>query len=144
MEKFESSDETSHLILRIQAGTDADECDSLTRELRSELLELGVGSVDFVSGKDLLPGAKAADPVTIGALMLAVVPVFLPKLLEYLQSWTMRAESRRIRVKTQVGDRSIELEFSPAAISKDELEKFVKKITGALIEKPRKLDPNTN
>jgi hypothetical protein len=48
----------------------------------------------------------------------------------------MRAENRKIRVKTQVGDRSIELEYTPTAVSEEELMKLVSKLTGALADKP--------
>jgi len=129
-------EETTHVILEVSAGADADERDLLTRELRSELLELGTGSVELTSAGEPPPGIKAAEVFTLGALALAVLPAFLPKLVEYLHSWTMRAENRKIRVKTQVGDRSIELEYTPTAVSEEELMKLVSKLTGALADKP--------
>jgi|WetSurMetagenome_2_1015567.scaffolds.fasta_scaffold1193085_1 hypothetical protein len=127
---------TEHLLLEVSAGEDADERDLLTRELRSELLELGTGSVELASTGEPPPGVKAAEVFTLGALALAVLPSFLPKLLEYLNSWTMRAENRTIKVKTQVGDRSIDLEYTPAAITEEELMLLVSKLTGALADKP--------
>ena len=129
-------EETTHLILEVSAGVDADDRDLLTHELRSELIELGTGSVEPISAGAPPPGIKAAEVFTLGALALAVLPAFLPKLVEYLNSWTMRAENRRIRVKTQAGDRSIELEYTPTAISEEELMKLVSKLTGALADKP--------
>ena len=121
------------LIMNIEAGDiDTDRLDVLTRGLRDELLELGVGSAEVVASDEVPEGAKSPEAVTWGALAVAVVPSFLPKLVEYLQSWSMRGENRRVRIKTQVGDRSVEVEYSPAALSQDELTQLVEKLAGSL------------
>lgn len=123
----------AHFTLQIDAGeSDPDRLDRITRQLRGELLDLEVESVDFVQDDSLPKGAKAAEAVTLGALAVAVLPNFLPKLIEYLQSWALRGEGRRVKVKTQVGDRSIELEYTPAAMSQQELKTLVETLTGAL------------
>jgi hypothetical protein len=134
----ETSPETSELrlLLELETGADEDELDLLTRELRRELIDQGVDYFEAVSGEPIPQGAKAVDPITIGALALAVTPVLLPKLIEFLNSWTMRAENRKIKIKTQVGDRSIELEYSPSAISEEELMKLTSRLTKALVNKP--------
>jgi hypothetical protein len=129
-------EDTMNLVLEVEAGVDADETDLLCRELRSELIELGTGSVEFTPGGEPPAGTKAGEAFTLGALTLAILPAFLPKLVEYLHSWTMRAENRKIRVKTQVGDRSIELEYTPAAISEEELMNLLSKLTDVLADKP--------
>jgi hypothetical protein len=136
MEGYEQG--TRRLILNIDLGEEADDdtLDRATRELRSELLELDVNSVDFVKSGESPEGAKSAEAVTIGSLAVILLPTLIPKLLEYLQSWSLRAESRKISIKTQVGDRSIELEYSPSAISAGELEQLVQKLIGSLVAKP--------
>ncbi len=138
MEKWgvhRSDDMETGLILNIEAGDiDTDRLDVLTRGLRDELLELGVGSAEAVVSDVVERGPKSPEAVTWGALAVAVVPTFLPKLVEYLHSWSMRGENRRVRIKTQVGDRSVEVEYSPAALSQDELTQLVKKLTGPLVE----------
>ena len=88
----------------------------------------------YPSGEPSPEGAKSAEAITIGALAVAVLPGFLPKLVEYLQSWTMRGENRRVRVMSQVGDRSIEIEYSPAAMSINELKRLVDSLTESLKE----------
>ena len=121
------------LILNLEAGDiDTDALDALTRQLRGELLELGVDSAEVVTSADAPEGTKSPEAVTWGALAVAVMPSFLPKLVEYLQSWSLRGENRRVRIKTQVGDRSVEVEYSPAALSQDELARLVDKLTGSL------------
>jgi hypothetical protein len=119
------------LAISSQGGT-PEEVDQLTRHLRSELMELEVESVDLVRAKEIPKGAKAGEALELGTLAVAVLPVFIPKLIEYLQSWSLRAESRRVSVKAQVGDRSIEIEYSPAAMSPAGLKNLVETLTGAL------------
>lgn len=128
----------SDLILTINTGEelDADQLDRLTRQLRSELLDLDTESVDLVKSETPPAGTKSAEAVTAGTLAVAILPAFLPKLLEYLQSWTMREEQRKVKVKSQVGDRSIELEYSPNALSQEELKELVTTLTDTLSEDP--------
>lgn len=120
--------------LKISHGRDAsaDQVDDLTRQLFGELGELGVESVTYPTGEPSPEGVKSAEAITIGALAVAVLPGFLPKLVEYLQSWTMRGENRRVRIKSQIGDRSIEIEYSPAAMSTEELNRLVDSLSGSL------------
>lgn len=123
----------TYLTLQIDAGEiDPERLDHLTRQLRSELLDLDVETVDFIREEQLPEGAKAADAITLGALAVAVLPSFLPKLVEYLQSWTMRAQGSRVKVKSQAGDRSIELEYNPQVMSQQELKSLVETLTSAL------------
>ena len=122
-----------HLTLQIQSEDfDPERLDLLTRQLRAELLDLEVESADFIQKGQLPEGEKAMDAVTLGALAVAVLPGFLPKLVDYLQSWTLRGEGRKIKVKSQVGDRSIELEYSPEAMSQKELKTLVETLTNTL------------
>ena len=126
----------NYLTLQIHVGeSDPERLDRLTRQLRSELLDLEVENVDFVKENQLPEGAKAADAVTLGALAVAVMPNFLPKLVEFLQSWTLRGEGYKVKVKSQIGDRSIELEYTPKAMSQEELKTLVETLTNTLTEK---------
>jgi hypothetical protein len=134
-----SNDMETGLILNIEVGDiDTDMLDRLTRSLRGELLELGVNSAEVVASGDVPEGAKSPEAVTWGALAVAVVPTFLPKLVEYLQSWSMRGENRRVRIKTQVGDRSVEVEYSPSALSQEELTRLVDKLADSLAKADNK------
>ena len=116
-------------------GADADELDRLTRQLRDELQELDVESVELVKGTSAPAGTKAVDPVTLGALAVAVLPNAVPKLIEFLSGWLTRGENRTIKIKTQVGDRSVEVEYSPKTMSQTDLKNLVDTLTGALTEK---------
>jgi hypothetical protein len=133
----EAGGELLQFNLTVEAGADApaDQVDELTRQLYAELGELGVEAVSLAASEPAPEGAKSAEALTIGALAVAVLPTFLPKLVEYLQAWALRGESRKVHVKSQVGDRSVEIEYSPSAISTKELERLVGKLTDALTPK---------
>lgn len=122
------------LSVTLDLGLDVDpeELDLQARQLRSELFDLQVESVELWKGSAPPEGTKSAEAVTLGALALGVLPEFLPRLIDALHSWAMRAENRKIKVKTQIGDRSIELEYSPQALSQEQLEHLVGTLTGAL------------
>jgi hypothetical protein len=125
------------LILEIQpaAGMDADQLDEATRLLQCELLELELQKVDLKSGEAPV-GAKSAEALTLGTLLITTLPVVVPKLVEFLQSWVMRSEDRKVKIKSQVGDRSVELEYSPTAISQEELKQLIGTLSASLSATP--------
>ena len=102
------------VTLLIDAGPDAlpDDLDAITRRLRDELTELDLQSVALVRG-DAPAGTKSAEAVTLGALAITLLPSLLPKLIEFIQAWSLRGQNRTVRIKANVGDRSVELEYCP-------------------------------
>lgn len=124
----------TRLTLHIDPGLNPgeDDLDLLTRQLRSELNQMSVESVDLIQEGRVPLGAKSAEAITAGALAIAVLPPFIPQLVTFLQSWVMRAENRRVTIKSQIGDRSIELEYAPKSMSQDELVNLVNTLTNAL------------
>jgi hypothetical protein len=126
--------ETRRLILNIDLGEEADEEELLeaTLQLRAELMDLDVEKAEFLKEGELPEGAKSAEVVTLGSLAVVVLPIVVPKLLEFLQSWTLRGEDRKVTLKTQSGDRSIELEYMPSAMPADELQRLIQTMTAAL------------
>ncbi len=120
----------------VDADQDDDALDALARQLREELTELGVESAELETGAAAPSGTKSAEAVTLGALAISVLPVMIPKLIEFLQAWATRGEGRTVKVKAQVADRMVELEYSPKAMSQAELKSLVDTLTGSLSEKP--------
>jgi hypothetical protein len=114
---------------------DSSDLDRLARSLRRELLDLDVEKVDFLTPGEAPPGSKSAEALTLGTLVVTTLPVFVPKLIEFLQSWVTRAEDRKVKIKSQVGDRSIELEYSPKAIGPEELKTLINTLSVSLEEK---------
>src|SRR5512143_2974105 len=119
----------------VETDQDADELDRMTRQLRDEIQDLDVGPVELVREGTAPQGAKAAEIFTLGSLAVSVLPAAVPKLVEFLQSWAMRGEARKIKIKTQVGDRSVEVEYSPQSTSPAELKNLVETLASALTPK---------
>jgi len=110
-----------------EADADAEILDELTHRLLRDLRDLGVESVERPSGEAVPEGAKG-DPVTIGALILAVMPVVLPKLVEFMQAWALRGENRTVKIKTA----GFEVEFTPEKrLSQAEFAALVEKLSKA-------------
>lgn len=125
---------TIHIALQLnpRAGSDAEELDRMTRQLFTEIQELEVDSVTLVRDGTPPAGTKSGELVTLGSLAVVVLPTIAPKLIELLQSWLMRSENNTIRIKAQVDNRSIKVEYSPATMSADELKRLVTSLTEAM------------
>jgi hypothetical protein len=122
------------LTLNVTAGPDVttEESDELYRQLHAEIREIEVEAVERLSDGEAPAGAKGLDPVTFGALAVAVLPAVVPKLVEFLQSWVMRGENRMVKIKAQAEGRSVEVEYSPKSLSQAELKSLVDALTGGL------------
>ncbi len=94
-----------------QGEFDADELNQITLTLMRSLEDVGVESATLMREPGSLKGAKG-DPITIGMLLVAVLPTVLPKVIEFLQTWVVRNNGHTIKAKVQQGDRSAEIEFS--------------------------------
>jgi len=110
------------------SDADPEEVDLLTRRLRSELQDLPIDSVSLVSGGEVPAGAKAGDPVTLGALTLSLAPIVVPPLLEFLKGWISRKEGRRLVIRKKVGDASTEIEIN-APLSESALSALVDQLS---------------
>jgi hypothetical protein len=128
--------QTVNLTLHVDAGeeADADELDRVTRQLLDELQELEVESAELVSAEGIPEGTKSAEAVTLGALAVAVLPAAVEKLIEFLKAWSLRGEGRKMKIKTEVGDRSVELEYSPSEMSPSEVKQLVETLVETLVE----------
>ena len=105
---------------------DPERLDEMTIRLMRDLRDLGVESVERPSGGTVPEGGKG-DAFTVGALVLVALPAFLPKLVEFLQAWSLRGESRNVRIKTPAG---LDVEFTPEKkLSEAELLALVDKLT---------------
>lgn len=98
-----------NLELHVDLGSDAsdEDIDVATHDLRSELLESGVGDVDALS-KEAPPGSKGTGSI-IGDLAIAVLPTLLSRLFDLLKSWKDRSESRSIKIRAKVDGTFVEI-----------------------------------
>jgi hypothetical protein len=121
------------LVVQVEAGDmDEESLDELTRSLLAEVRELDVGTVQLLGGDSVPTGAKTAEALTVGAMVIAILPTCVSKLMDLLLSWSGRSAQRRVRVKTQIGDRAVEVEFTPDSLSGGELVRLVDLLSGAL------------
>jgi hypothetical protein len=112
-----------HLSLYIEPRdeVDDDELDCITRRLMAEIQTLDVESVELLRDELTPEGAKSAEAVTLGALLLAMLPVAIPPLLGLVQAWLLRDQNCKVKIKTEVKGQPVELEYS-VAMSQGELE----------------------
>jgi hypothetical protein len=82
------------LTVVVEAETDADpaELDQLVHRLRTELGSTDVESVEPISSGEVPPGAKGADPASIGALLvtLSAAGGVFSLLIETARDWLGR------------------------------------------------------
>ena len=116
----------------MDAGNDAlpEDVDALTRQLRSEIQDLGVESVGLASAA-APTGTKSMEAVTIGALAVTILPTAIPRLIEFLQAWSLRSKDRTVKIKASVGDRSVDVEY-PAGASETVVKELIEKMTVSL------------
>jgi hypothetical protein len=96
----------------------AEEIDAMTRQLLRELRDLDLESVELVSGGAAPEGTKAVDPVTIGAITLAVLPNLLPKVVEFVQAWALRGQGRTVKFKGKIAGQTVQFEGPASDLQK--------------------------
>ncbi len=119
--------DTRCAVLSIEApDADAEELDRLARRLRAELGELDV-DLRPVPG-EVPAGAKAADPVTVGSLLVAFSAAggVFPGLVETLKEWLGRQAGRH-KIKVTIDGDTVELERATTAERQQLIEAFVQR-----------------
>ena len=91
-----------------------EDIDRMTRQLLSELRELDVESAELAKGDSAPSGTKSVDPVMLGNIAIAVLPAFLPKVVDTVQAWATRGQGRTVKFK----GKGIEFEGSPEELHK--------------------------
>lgn len=92
--------------------------DQITRQLFLEIRQMDVESVDLVKSGPAPHGAKSVDPITTGAIAIAVLPTFLPKIVEAVQAWALRGSNRTVKFKGKIKGQVIEFEGSSEDLEK--------------------------
>jgi hypothetical protein len=116
------------VVMTPDAELDDEAGERLSRQLRRELAELAVDSVRAAPGEALPDGAKGADPVTVGAIILAMSAsggVFTA-VIETLRDWLGR-QSRRHRISMTIDGDTIELERATAEQQSELLAAYIQR-----------------
>lgn len=100
-------------VLELRPGPEAtaEQHEDGVRRLRATLLDLDVESVSAVHAGDVPDGAKAADPLTLGALMvvLAAPGGVLTTLIGVVNDWLARQRSGQ-RISVTIDGDTLELD----------------------------------
>ncbi|MCB9105956.1 MAG: hypothetical protein H6633_17200 [Anaerolineales bacterium] len=125
-------DEVQTLILTINLGDDAlpDEVNKATTQLYRELLASDADRVEKMRSDRLETGTKG-DPITIGAIALALGAAAAPGVVEIVKDWLNRRHAVPVQVKIKLGDDEIELS-GPASISAEEFEARAERVVALL------------
>ncbi|WP_345010589.1 hypothetical protein [Streptomyces shaanxiensis] len=103
----------------------------VSRRLRSEIADLDVEWVRPGPSVPAPDGAKAADPVTLGAIMVAMSAsggVFAT-LIETVRDWLGRSSARH-RVSLTINGDTIELERASNAERRDLIDAYIRRHAG--------------
>lgn len=105
---------------------DPEDVDGQARQLRTELLDLDVDSVDFAPGGPPPAGSRAADADTVSTIIVALTtsPVLI-QLGRVLRDWVTRGQHRKIEVRD--GERSIVLTNTSSADNQAAIEAFFRR-----------------
>jgi hypothetical protein len=114
------------------AAWDPDQIDALTRRLRQQLLEFDVDSVKLASAGEIPAGAKSAEAIALGTVLVTVAPAVLPKIVDFLQAWMLRGAGTTVKIRAAAGDKSFDVEYSPGATSEAELNRLLQTLSKSL------------
>lgn len=117
------------LGLTPDGDADPEEAERLAARLRGEMRGLDVDALHALSDGAPPLGAKAVDPVTVGAVVLALSASggVLPTLVETLRDWLGRQSSAKHRVSVTIDGDTIELERASADERQELIDAFVRR-----------------
>ncbi|MFE9427165.1 hypothetical protein ACFYNO_29830 [Kitasatospora sp. NPDC006697] len=120
------------LRLDLDPELDPETQDRLARRLRSEIAELDVDSADFSPTGPAPDGAKGTDPVTLGAIVVALSAsggVFTA-LIDVLRDW-LGSSSSRHRISVTIDGDTIELEHASATEQRELIQAYIRRHDGS-------------
>ena len=106
--------------IHIYDETDAAALDRLTRNLLAEVKAAPVESAEIPRHEGPPPLNAKGDPVTVGAIAVAVLPSLLASLIVLIQHWLLRQQNQSIKIK--LGENEIEI---PRDATREELEPII-------------------
>jgi len=127
------SENPAELLIELSLdGGDAAELDRLTRQLRAEVEELNIDSVEQVSAGMAPEGTKTADLAAIGQMAVTLAPTVIPPLFGLLKSWVERKPSTPVTIKVRVGKQTAQIEYDPTKTSAKDLELLIKTLNKSM------------
>lgn len=124
-------------IISLDTGSSVTEemLDRLTRQVHKDLVSLGA-TVRRAQGGEA-PADTKGFSAEINTLIVTLASAgVLTAIIQLLKDWVLRAEGRKVRIKTEIDGNSIELEYPPTAISEEELMALTDKLM-QMLNKPK-------
>jgi len=110
---MESSEPIQFSIEVSESNAAVEDIDEMTRQLLSELRETDIESAELTKG-GIAPKGSKGDLMTIGSIVVAVLPAFLPNVVSFVQDWVERGQGRTVKFRGM----GIEFEGSPEEFQK--------------------------
>jgi hypothetical protein len=136
------TDNNLDLVISVDAGENVTDqmLHRLARQIYQDLTRTGAESVRWAQSGEAPVGTKGI-PIDINTIVVSLASAgALTAIIQLLKDWALRAEGRKVKVRTQVGDNSVEFEYSPTATSEEELTAFAEKLIQMLnrlkVERP--------
>jgi hypothetical protein len=127
------SEDPAKLFIELSLeGGDNAELDELTRQLKAEVEDLSVDSIEQVTEGTAPDGTKGLDFSAIGQMAVTLAPAIIPPLFDLLKSWVDRKPSTPVTIKVRVGKRTAQIEYDPTKTSAKDLEVLVKSLDKSL------------
>lgn len=120
------------LTLKLSGDLDPDQIDMISRSLVSELRQLDVVSAALEPEQPQSEDRKSAGSVTLGVILLAVIPAATPGVIAFLQNWALRKKNRVLKISRRSGNKELSLEFDVANITKKQVEDIMKLVDRSL------------
>ena len=119
------------LVLKPDPELEPEAGERLIRQLRAELAVLDIESVGLAGGGPAPDGAKGVDPVTVGAVIVALSAsggVFTT-VIETVREWLAR-HSRAHRISVTIDGDTLELERATAGQQRELVDAYVRRHSG--------------
>ena len=127
------SENPAEVIIELSLeGGDTNELDELTRQLRVQVEELNIDSVEQVSAGAAPQGTKSAELSEFGQMVVTIAPALIPSLFDLLKSWIGRKPATPVKVTVKVGKKTALIEYDPANTSAKDLDALIKNLNKSL------------
>lgn len=117
---------TIALQINVNAERAASEIDELTRSLLREIDRDIPVETAMLATQRSPEATRSGEAVTIGVIVLTILPVFLDKLVDFILSWTQRNTESKVTLSISTKSGRINVEYDPKKMSREELKKIIK------------------
>ena len=129
------SEVVKELTIHIDCGKDATEeqVDSITTSLLHDIKALDVEFARKLRTEQQSLGAKSGDAVTLGVILIAVMPLYGKALIEFLAEWILRPKNNEITIEIKRGENQIKFSYDLNKTPSDTIKYLIREFS-TLIE----------